>query len=349
MNKHWRKVLVFVLFALALAACGGDGEDVASDSAEEEAIVEESTTTTAPETTTTTTTAAPTTTAPSTTEAPAAGAPSAATSAGVAAFGSAILNPSNIEGVGDAETACVSDRLDGVDTAVGFEGLEVDDQVRSIEAGLDCAGEALRPVFLASFTSNGGADTNLLDAIGAEAGDCFFDGIAVDDADQANRISALVYANAEQPAPEAAVAPGASLLADCADFNVIFTALAGGDPTLQAGIDQTCVDETFDRDAAVDLYSMLLAEPAALDGAEVPESLNGLFACFNIGELIAQQFGGTDVISEESISCLNEVFQSPEVVGGLIGGGGGDLPPEVLTGLFGCLDSEALAGLVGGN
>ena len=343
MTAHWRKTVLFVLIALALAACGSEGDDLASD-----APAQETTTTAAPETTTTTTTtAAPTTTAAATTEAPEATAPPAS-SAGVSAFGSAILNPENIEGLSEAEAACVRDGVGDVDSAAGFDALAPEDQVRTIEAGIDCASSALRPVFLQSFTSAGGTDGNLFDSIGAEAGECFFDGVSVDDADQANQISALVYANAEQPAPEAAINPGANLLADCADFTVIFSAIAGNDPTLLSGIDQSCVDETFDREASVDLYSTLLTQPGALDGAEVPESLTGLFACFDIGEILAQQFGGAEVISNDEISCLNEVFQSPEVIAGLVGGGGaGQLPPEALTGLISCLDPETLGGLIG--
>ena len=342
MNKHWRKALFVVLLGLALAACGGE-EDLASDAA-----VDESTTTEAPATTTTTTTtAAPTTTATATIEAPEATAPPAS-SAGVSAFGSALLNPENIEGLSEAEAACVRDGVGDVDSAAGFDALAPEDQVRTIEAGIDCASSALRPVFLQSFTSAGGTDGNLFDSIGAEAGECFFDGVSVDDADQANRISALVYANAEQPAPEAAINPGANLLADCADFTVIFSAIAGNDPTLLSGIDQSCVDETFDREASVDLYSTLLAEPAVLDGAEVPESLNGLFACFSVGEILVEQFGAAEVISEEEITCIDEIFQSPEVVSGLFqSGGNGDLPPEALTGLISCLDPETLGGLIG--
>lgn len=343
MTAHWRKAVLFVLIALALAACGSEGDDLASD-----APAQETTTTAAPETTTTTTTtAALTTTAAATIEAPEATAPPAS-SAGVSAFGSAILNPENIEGLSEAEAACVRDGVGDVDSAAGFDALAPEDQVRTIEAGIDCASSALRPVFLQSFTSAGGTDGNLFDSIGAEAGECFFDGVSVDDADQANRISALVYANAEQPAPEAAINPGANLLADCADFTVIFSAIAGNDPTLLSGIDQSCVDETFDREASVDLYSTLLAEPAVLDGAEVPESLNGLFACFSVGEILVEQFGAAEVISEEEITCIDEIFQSPEVVSGLFqSGGNGDLPPEALTGLISCLDPETLGGLIG--
>ena len=125
MNKHWRKALFVVLLGLALAACGGD-DDLASDAA-----VDESTTTEAPATTTTTTTAAPTTTAAATTEAPeSTDSPSA--SVGVSAFGTAILNPENIEGLSEAEAACVRDGVGDVDSAAGFDALAPEDQVRTL-------------------------------------------------------------------------------------------------------------------------------------------------------------------------------------------------------------------------
>lgn len=346
MDMSLRKLLFVLVIALGIAACGGEDEPATAE------VADETTTTQTPETTSTTsttTTTAPTTTlaTSTTTEVPATDA-AIGTSAGVAAFGNSVLDPENLTGIGDADAACIREGFGDLDTSAGFEALSLDDQVSTIEAGLDCVGFALRPAFIDSFTSSGNPEANLFDALGAEAGDCFFGGIAVDDADQANRIAALVYANAEAPAPEAAIEPGANLLADCADFNVIFTALAGDDPTLQAGIDQTCVDETFDRPTAVGLYSDLLADPAALDGGAVPESLNGLFACFNIGELILEQFGGSDLVSEEEIECLNGVFQSPEIVSGLVAsGGGGAIPPEALTALFGCLDPETLGGVVG--
>ena len=345
MDVALRKLLFLLVIGLGLAACGGEDE-AASDS-----VIEESTATEAPEeTTTTTTTAAPTTTTTtttttSTTAAPEATAPATAGSAGIADFGSMITSESLVDPSDDI-ASCIED---GLGQTGDFATLSPSDQVQTIEVGIDCAGERARPAFLGSF-ENSAANGNLLDAIGAEAGDCFFDAIAVDDADQTNRIAALVYANAEQPAPEAAIDPGANLLADCADFNVVFSALAGDDPTLQAGIDQTCVDETFDRPAAVGLYSTLLADPAATQGDEVTQSFSALFACFSVGELLVEQFGATDLISEEEIACIDEIFQSPEIVSGLVqSGGSGELPPEALGALLGCLDPETLGGFLGGN
>ena len=339
-KQFWRMAFFILAVALGVAACGSDSETADAE------VADETTTTTAPETTTT---AAPetTTTVPETTTAAPAPDVVNAPANGLSDFGTAVLGASELAEITTDEAACIGDGLEGLDTSPGFDALPVEDQVTSIEVGIDCAPETLRPIFISSLTSAAaGVDAGVLDVVGGRVGDCLFDGLVVDDADQPNRIAALVYSGAGQPSPDEAIDPGANLLADCIDFDTLSGVIAGDGAVLQGGIDQTCVDETFDRDTAVAFYGGLLADPASTDGSAVPDSLLDVFACFDFGQLLADQFGAADAISEEEVACVNDAFRSPELLRGLVAGGG-DISPDALTGLFECLSPETLGGILG--
>ena len=352
--KQFLRIAFFTLaIGVAVAACGGDAEtaDAAQvPSTTDAEVVEETTTTAAPETTTT---APPETAAPETNE------PESSTTApalvdsaqvrGLTSFGTAVLGADDLADLSADEVTCLVEGLGGLDRSSGFDTLPIDDQVAAIEVGIDCAPATLRPIFLSSLTdAASGVDAGLLDAVGGQVGDCLYDGLSVDDADQRNRIAALVYSGANEPSPADAIDPGANLLADCIDFDVLSTAIGGDGALLQAGIDETCVDETFDRETAVQFYGDILAEPLGTAEAGIPDSLLDVFACVDIGQILADQFGGADVISEEEVACINEAFRSPELLNSLVAGAG-DLPPDALGGLFECLDPETLGNILSGG
>lgn len=354
MKRLWRISALLIALGIVLAACGSSSENVADaadveQSEQAEQIEETSTTTTEPPDTTTTAPPETTTTvAPDTTTE----VPSTLSTTGDAGvfsdFGTAVLGASELPDVSDDEVSCLNDELAGIDSAAGFGDLAPGDQVQAIEASIDCAPEAFRSIFISGFAVDAGdLDASLFESIGTEAGGCVYDALAVDDADQTNRISALVYADADQAAPVEAVGPGANLLADCADFGTIVSSLAGDDPELAGVIDQTCVQDSFDRDASVDIYSALLTDPDAFDSDAVPEPLLGLFTCFDFGTLLAEQFGAGDIVTEVEVTCINELFQSPEVLDGFVGGD--EASPDALAGIFECFEPDTLNAVLGGG
>lgn len=346
-KHHWRYVMLIVA-AIVLGACSSGAETATEDGDVTDALQESTTTTTS--TTAAETTAVPETTTPATTttEAVVGAVADLAAASGFSTFGSSALDPSGVTGIGGDELACISDGVAGLGASGNYDALDTSDQARVIEVAVDCAPEAFRGVFIDSFTGDAAAGGNLFDAVGAEAGDCFYDGLSLDDGEQPSRIAAFVYGSTGQPAPTAAVEPGANLIADCVDFNTLVDALGGAGLGLDAVIDQACVEQTFDRDASVDLYGTLLADPGAFDGGVVPDSLLGVFDCVDFGELLAEQFGTVVEVSDTEIACVNDVFRTPEIVSGFLNGVGG-LPPEALGGLLECLDPETVGDVLGVN
>ena len=238
------------------------------------------------------------------------------------------------------EISCVTSSVDGLDS--DFNALSLDEQVVAFEALIDCAPEAARGAFVGGILNADDAD-DLLGAAGPEVGECLFDAIAVEDADQTNRIAAMVYIGEDLPAPPEAVQPGAEMMAQCFDFGSILNQLFLGDPEFADAIDPTCVETTFDEETTTELFAVLLADPDAFDSDTPPESFLQIFDCFQFGELFAAELAPAAILSEEEITCINEAFRGPEVIQSF--SDGGDLPAEALSGLFTCLEPENLAAL----
>ena len=209
---------------------------------------------------------------------------------------------------------------------------------------MECSPESLRSVFVSGFANPDPAAADLFDSFGPDIGECFFDGISVDDADQSNRIAALVYAGQEQPAPAEAIDPGAELMADCVDLGDLFTQTVATDPAFAQAVDSDCVSSTLDRDSSETLFGELLTDPAALEAGGLPAAFDDVFGCIQFGELFAQQFEGLVDLSEEEITCINVAFQDPAAIQSATSG-----DPDALSGMLACLEPENLAAFAGGG
>ena len=350
--------LLALLFgaAVLLSACGGGDDEAATADATTsttEAIVEaeaesdaesdaaepaETTTTEASETTTT---EAPETT--TTTEAPQA-TTAPAGNAGPNSFGGvsdlgAVLAAGGPD-LSDDEASCITDGTSALGS--DFDGLAPEEQAVALEVSIECAPDALRAVFVGGFSNPDIDGDNLLDSFGPEIGECLYDEILVDDDDQPNRISALVFAGRELPAPDAAIEPGSAMMATCVDFGELFVEAFGSDPALEGAINFDCIDTSFDTETTQEIFAGLLMDPDGFTDGDAPDALDAVLGCVEFGQVLAAELGVE--LSDDEISCINEAFRDLRATGSA-----GDLGEDQLGGLFTCLDPENLAALFAGG